>query len=342
MDGGGRGGAARCGDAEGPPWHYFGEVCGVFLGVRHNTSAFSCPSVCMRAFNDCQHSVANKEICAAYSVPLRTLKSIANTLDLHCGDIADRIRSGLPHQSTGSSATPSKSYPNTRLQVQASLKKSPTKSAMKGKSREQELTPSKTPSQKRAVVFSRSIRSSDDMDDDVSFPATPTKKRRVDSSANVTSQAGIATTPRKRTTRATDEDTAIAAFHAAVTGRASNVSSPARPVPPLPRLLGTRTTPGDADPSTPRRPRTLRPSTSATNIGSPTKSSVAGTPTRSALPASASARPRRRYYPVFLDQQQWLARDQRVERIWADAVTHCSQMVELYGHPLERYQPVLV
>ncbi|KIM59826.1 hypothetical protein SCLCIDRAFT_125474 [Scleroderma citrinum Foug A] len=284
----------------------------VMLKDRHGTTSVKCAVfswVCDLIQVRFPHSVANNEICAAYNVPLRTLKSIANTLDLHCGDIADRIRSGLPHQSTGSSATPSKSYPNTRLQVQASLKKSPTKSAMKGKSREQELTPSKTPSQKRAVVFSRSIRSSDDMDDDVSFPATPTKKRRVDSSANVTSQAGIATTPRKRTTRATDEDTAIAAFHAAVTGRASNVSSPARPVPPLPRLLGTRTTPGDADPSTPR--------------------------------PSASARPRRRYYPVFLDQQQWLARDQRVERIWADAVTHCSQMVELYGHPLERYRPVL-
>ena len=52
MDGGGGGGAARSGDAEGPSWHYFGEVCGVFLDVRPNTSAFSCPSVCMHAFDD--------------------------------------------------------------------------------------------------------------------------------------------------------------------------------------------------------------------------------------------------------------------------------------------------
>jgi len=296
----------------------------------------------MRAFNDCQYSVANKEICAGYNVPLQTLKNITNTLDLHCGDIADRIRgSALPHQSTSSSATPSKSHPNTRLQLQASLKRSPTKSAMKGKAREQELTLSKTPSRKRAVVFSQSIP--DDMDDDTSFPATPTKKRRIDSPANVAGR-GTATSPRKHTTRATDEDTAMAAFHAAITGQISNVSSPARPahpVPSLPRLLNTHTTPDDADLSTPRRPRTLRPSTSTTNVGSPMKSSVAATPTRSALQASASARPRRRYYPVFLDQQQWLARDQRVERIWADAATHCSKMVELYGHPLERYRPAL-
>ena len=263
---------------------------------------------------------------------------------LHCGDIADRIRSALPHQSTSSSASPSKSYPNTRLQLQASLKKSPTKSAMKGKSREQELTPSK-PARKRAVVFSQSIRGPIEMDGDASFPATPTKKCRPDSLANVTGQAGIATSPRKRTTRATDEDTTMAAFHAAITDQASHVFSPARPaqpVLPLPRLLNTHTTPDDADSSTPRRPRTLRTSTSTMNVGSPAKSSVVATPTRSAFQASVSAHPRRRYYPVFLDQQQWFARHQRVERVWADAATHCSNMVELYGHPLERYRPVLV
>jgi len=176
----------------------------------------------------------------------------------------------------------------------------------------------------------------------VSFPATPTK---IDSPANVTGQAGVATSPRNRTTRATDEDTAMAAFHAAITGQASHVSSPARPAQPEPsllRLLNTyTTTPDDADPSTPRRPRTLRPSTSTMNVDSPAKSSVVATPTRSALQVSASVRPWRRYYPVFLGQQQWLARDQRVEWIWTDAATHCSKMVELYGHTLERYRPVL-
>jgi len=179
------------------------------------------------------------------------------------------------------------------------------------------------------------------MDNDASFPATPTKKRRIDSPANVTGRAGIATSPRKRTMRATDEDAATAAFHAAITSRASHAWPP-QPPPSLPRLLDTHTTPDDADPLTPRRPRrTLRPSISTMNGGSPAKSSAAATPTRSALQASASAHPRRRYYPVFLDQQQWLARDQRVEWIWADAATHCSNMVELYGHPLERYRPVL-
>ena len=259
-----------------------------------------------------------------------------------CTAVVSQTASTLPpHQPTSSLAIPSKPYPNTHLQLQASLERSPTKCAMKGKTHEQELTPFK-PAQKRAVIFSQSIP--DDMDDDASFPATPTKKRRIDSPAKVTARAGTATSPRKRTTRATDEDTAMAAFHAAITGQASHVSSPSRPpqpVPSLPRLLNTHTTPDDADLSTPRRPRTLRLSTSAMNVGSPTKSSVAATPTRSALQASASARPRRRYYPVFLDQQQWLARDQRVERIWADAATHCPKMVELYGHPLERYRPAL-
>jgi len=176
----------------------------------------------MHAFNDCQYSVANKEICADYNVPLQTLKNITNALELHCGDIADRIQPAFPRQSTSSSATHSKSYPNTRLQLQASLKRSPTKSAMKGKAHEQELAPSKTPSQTRAVVFSQSIRGCGNMDDDMSLPATPTKKRRIDSPANVT---GWATFPRKHTTRATDEDTAMAAFHAAITGQASHVST---------------------------------------------------------------------------------------------------------------------
>ena len=38
---------------EGLPWHYFGEVCGVFLGMPPNTGVFSCPPVCMHSFNDC-------------------------------------------------------------------------------------------------------------------------------------------------------------------------------------------------------------------------------------------------------------------------------------------------
>ena len=146
---------------------------------------------------------------------------------------------------------------------------------MKGKAREQELAPSKTPSRKRAVVFSKSIRGCGDMDDDMSLPTTPTKQCRIDSPANVT---GRATSPRKRTTRATDEDTAMAAFHAAITGQISHGSSPARPAQPVPsllRLLNTHTTtPDDANPSTPRRPHTLRPSRSSMNVGSPAKSSV--------------------------------------------------------------------
>ena len=218
---------------------------------------------------------------------------------------------------------------------------------MKGKTRGEELTPSQTPSQKRTVVFSQSVRDPDDIDDNVSFPATPTrKKRRTDASVNVTGQAGVDLFPTKRTTRATsrdNEDACVAAFHAAITGQTSQVSSQAktpRPVPPLPHVLNTRATLGDAGPSTPRRPRTIRPSSSTVNIDSPTKSSVAVTPTHS-VRTSAPARLRRRYYPVFLDQQQWLARDQKVERIWADAAVHRSEMVNLYGHPLERYRSVL-
>jgi len=213
---------------------------------------------------------------------------------------------------------------------------------MKGKAHEQELAPSKTPSRKCAVVFSKSIHGCGNMDDNMSLPTTPTKQHRIDSPANVT---GWATSPRKRTTRATDKDTAMAAFHAAITSQILHGSSPARPAQPVPsllHLLNTLTTsPDDADPSTPRRPRTLRPSTSTMNVGSPAKSSVIATPTCSALQASTSVHPWQRYYPVFLGQQQWLSQDQRVEWIWADAATHCSKMVELYGHTLERYRSML-
>jgi len=242
MDGGGGGGAAGCSDT----------------------------SICMHAFNDCQHSVENKEICADHKISQTT-----STLP--------------PHQPTSSLAIPSKPYPNTHLQLQASLERSPTKCAMKGKTHEQELTPFK-PAQKRAVIFSQSIP--DDMDDDVSFPAMPTKKRRIDSPANVIGWADIPIPPRKRTMRATDEDAAMAAFHAAITSQASHAWPP-QPVPSLPRLLNTHTTPNDADPSTPRRPRTLHPSGSTMNVGSTAKSSVAVTLTRSALQASASACPQR-------------------------------------------------
>ena len=88
------------------------------------------------------------------------------------------------------------------------------------------------------------------MGDDVSLPATPTKKRRIDSPANVNGRAGIATSPRKCTMKARDEDAVMAAFHAAITGPASHAWSP-QPIPSLPRLLNTHTTPDDADPSTP-------------------------------------------------------------------------------------------
>jgi len=113
----------------------------VMLMDRHGTTSVKCPVfswVCDLIqvrfpvlLSVCVHSMQTTMYPCE---PSRTLR----TLNLHCGDIADRIQPALPRQSTSSSATPSESYPNTRLQLQASPTRSPTKSAMKGKSREQE------------------------------------------------------------------------------------------------------------------------------------------------------------------------------------------------------------
>ena len=46
MDGGSGEGATKCGDAEGLLWHYFGELYGVFLGMRHQV----CFPVLLSAF----------------------------------------------------------------------------------------------------------------------------------------------------------------------------------------------------------------------------------------------------------------------------------------------------
>ncbi|KAL4079788.1 hypothetical protein J3A83DRAFT_4212457, partial [Scleroderma citrinum] len=285
-----------------------------------------------------EYTVSIKAFCINYNVTSRTLKIITGTLDRYCGDVADRIRSALPQlhssQLAATSATSSK-CPNTR--TKASPQKSPIKSAMKGNAPAQESTPSRTPTRKRAVMFSQPTRDLDETDD-ASFPETPTKKRRIDTPASIVGRTGTSISPAKRM-RATargNEDAHVAAFHAAMTGQAPQTSSPAkppRPVPLLDRVTGIQAFPRDAELSTPTRPRSLRSATSTTDIDSSAQSPAISTPTRSALPASAPKRPRRRYRPVFLDQQQWLAQDPRVERIWADAATHRSRMIELYGHP---------
>jgi hypothetical protein len=56
---------------------------------------------------------------------------------------------------------------------------------------------------------------------------------------------------------------------------------------------------------------------------SPSRSQGQSLPTRPAV--------RRRFRPVFLEQQQWCAQDPKVEQIWAVAKTLRDEMVELHG-----------
>lgn len=163
------------------------------------------------------------------------------------------------------------------------------------------LTPATTPSRKRT-------------DDGPSFAETPTKKRRVDSSSPT--KPRTSSSPAKRSSAVT-----TAAFHAALKG------SPAKL--PVWQESGLPS----AGPSTPRRRHHVKVAEvittpiQADSQLSPSCSQGQISPTRPAI--------RRRFRPVFLEQQQWCARDPKVERIWAAAETLRDKMVELHGHPFE-------
>jgi hypothetical protein len=116
-------------------------------------------------------------------------------------------------------------------------------------------------------------------------------------------------------------------------------------IPKLPRMknghvqvpLGNESTSQEAGPSTPRRPRTramdLQAAVTPMQVDqqlSPSRSQAQSSPTRHA--------PRRRFRPIFLEQQQWCARDPKVERMWADAAMHRDKMIKIHGHPFGRYR----
>jgi len=162
-------------------------------------------------------------------------------------------------------------------------------------------TPMTTPSKKRT-------------DDDPSFAETPTKKRRVDSSSPT--KPGTGSSPAKRSSAV-----ATAAFRTALKG------SPAKL--PVWQESGL----SSAGPSTPRRPHHVKV---AEITATPVQADSQLSPSRSQGQISPTRPPvRRRFRPVFLEQQQWCARDPKVERIWAAAETLRDKMVELHGHPFE-------
>ena len=173
-----------------------------------------------------------------------------------------------------------------------------------------------TPSKKRSVAFTR-LTSEGDManDDNAPFPETPTKKRRVGSSPP--SKPRMSASPAKRPSAAS-----TAAFYAAVKG------SPAK------QPVGQASETPGAGPSTPRRPRHAKGADLTTT---PVHADAQPSPFPSQGQTSPTRRPvRRRFRPVFLEQQQWCARDPKVERMWAVANAVLGEMVEVHGHPFQR------
>jgi hypothetical protein len=47
----------------------------------------------------------------------------------------------------------------------------------------------------------------------------------------------------------------------------------------------------------------------------------------------------RRYRPILADRQQWLTRDLRAEREWAEVKRAAVKAEEIWGHPFEVFRP---
>lgn len=256
-----------------------------------------------------------KSLCEGHGIPLPAFKSIVKALDKDCDALADRIKSQLHeiNSSNGSS--------KTRLRPSASPQKSPSKSAMK--SRPQNRTPSKPLALKRAVVFSHDVL---DDSDDISLPETPSKRRRVESP----SKSGSSVSPTKRTMAPQRSTSSTAAFELAMSGvstphheRQKSSFSIGSSRSPLPGLF------------TPRQTRTH----SSRSAEEPDAMEVDEQQVENLEIVEPSVR--KRFRPVFLDQQQWLSQDPKLSKIWDAAVEHRTQMMRLYTHPFEQYRPVI-
>jgi hypothetical protein len=248
-------------------------------------------------------------LCEAHGVPLPALKSIVKALDKECDAVADRVKSQLQK------INPSNTSSKLRTRPHASPQKSPSKSAMKSKLLDR--TPVKPLTLKRAVVFSNDIL---DDSDDIPFPETPSKKRRVQSP----SKPGPSVSPTKRVTASQGATSSTAAFELAMKG----VSTPRHE---RQKSIGGTHSPLPG-PSTPRRTRT-RTSRPAEE---PEAMEVDEQPVEAPEPPV-----RRRFRPVFLDQQQWCSRDPKLSKTWDAAVEHRTQMMRLYLHPFEQCRTVV-
>ncbi|KAJ7105490.1 hypothetical protein C8R43DRAFT_1046553 [Mycena crocata] len=181
----------------------------------------------------------------------------------------------------------------------AAAAKSASVSPRKSPSKPQRVLPTRDSPQKRKVTFP-------DPEGDLLIPDSPTKRQKVAASSSLVTLESI------RQTR-------------------SMSSSPTKPVPA---------------PSTPRRTQRLAMSPSK----SPAK--LPATPNRpsklSAMdiddPLSSSEEedyepaPRRRFRPVFRDQQQWAMGDPRIAKLTEEALARHNSLVKRYGVPFQDYR----
>ncbi|KAG1725064.1 uncharacterized protein EDB91DRAFT_1169380 [Suillus paluster] len=281
------------------------------LRTRHRASTVTCAIF----YWICQimevQGVQEKSLCQIHDVSLPAFKSVIKALDKDCDAVADRIKSQL--QETNSSG------PSSRLRTRPSTspQKSPSKSAMKA--RPQDVTPAKPLALKRMVVFSHDAL---DGSDDISLPETPTKRRRVE----LRSKPGASVSPTKRTATPQRTASSIAAFEQAIRGDSTPRHEQQKPIFSVAISSDAHSPlPG---PSTPRRTRSQ-------------PSRLAEDPAAMEVDEQRAEPPvRKRFRPVFLDQQQWCSRDPKLAKIWDAAVEHRTRMMGLYAHPFDQYRPV--
>jgi len=250
-----------------------------------------------------------------YELSQRSFDSILKIMTKECDLVAKKISSDVAELRKAFRkiypAPTTTSVPATTSRITRSTSSSsPSKSVMKGKSRDT--------SPLHAFVLNDvvSFRKTNGSDEDISSPDTPTKKRRLDSPL-----------VRESSRSPADDARGLSAFEAAFSGRNDPDAVPS----PHAADINLPTIPSQPGPSTSRRiPRSTHQEKTAErgyNIEIDQRSEQDR--------GSSSPPQRRRFRPIFLDRTQWSSRDPRIVREWPATMEHKRSMVDLYGHPFQ-------
>lgn len=294
-------------------------VCGIIEVGRHFVADASDRDL---IFAPIQNPIIDRVLCTEHNISLQRLKIVTKALDSHCSDIADSIKSEFRRvPSTTSTSGPS--FVNRPSQA-SSPQRIPTQSLADRSTRKHLLTMTKTPTRRRTVLFTPSCPPMD-WGDEAALPETPSKKRRIESPTKNLDDPHLLISPAKQASTRRGQGAKSIFQETTTIWTEQNITTPKKPFPRSPALasnlpLAKQTSPSHQPTSYPTEARST---------------SIATAHPSPSVPRHAR---QRRYYPVFLDQQQWLARDQKVERTWREAEMHRTKMAELYGHPLERYR----